>query len=441
MAVVNPCASDEEIFNTGSECSDAMLATYTLYLVPLKDRWTSTDIAGVAGYTNFIENRTMLPAAQRWLPIGGTDTEIGDIVEANSADVIETMPNGVQYLVKRGQFARTFKTAKGGLCFAKALFGNNWTKYGFVEVDKQGKALQVNHGTNGTTGVTTYGPVPLANAYAPLPELATFTTVYKNLFFISFDPLYYVQRSVIVKGDRTENIQDIPGLLDVVVSNYSAPVAASNTAPGGGTVTFTAVGADNDTVQISVNSVDISGTVVKTSSETTVTLLAVKVKDAINALTSTNGGITATNVAGALTIVIPASYGSSVNTLLPIVTIVGTIASTNVAFSAGAYGAVTFQVDVKTECAETNLVAEYPGTSDPGLVQAANFLVTREGVGAVTPTVTLVSVSGSPDHVQIVVPSSTTATSDAITIDLNTPVILAGNGVSGYEGKTGVIYP
>lgn len=315
MALVNPCASDDELFNTGSECNDAMDVTYTLYLVPLKDRWTSTDIAGPAGYTNFVESRTLAAPALRWLPFGGSSTEIGDIIEANVADVIETLPNGVQYRVKQGQFARTLKTAKGGLCLAKALFGNNWSKYGFVEVDKAGKVLQVDHGTDDTTQVTTYGPVPLSNAYAPLPELASFTTVYKNLFFISFDPLYYVQRSIILKGDRTEAIQDVPGLLDVIV------------APS------------------------------PTTTQTTTTIF----------------------------------------------------------------------VTVKTECAETDLIAEYPGTTDPGLIQLVNFVLTNEDGTTNTPSA--IAVVGGEIRF-----TGTFTTGTNITVALATPVILAANGVSGYEG-------
>lgn len=436
MAVKNPCASDDEIFNTGVDCLDSMLATYSIYFVPLKDRWTDNDIDGPAGYTNFILSRVQSAPATRWLPLGGSDSEIGDIVEANVADVLETLPNGVSYLVKRGQFARTFKTTKGGLCLAKALFGNNWSKYGFVEVDKEGKILQVVYSTD-ANGIRTFGPVPLSNAYAPLPELASFTTTYKNLFFISFDPLYYISKSKILKGDRTEDITSISGLLDSEITNFSVPVAASNTAPTTGATTITTLGADGNTIQISINGVDVSGVVTKTSSESTITLLATKVAAAITALASTNGGITAASTVGAITYTVPTSFGSSINGISPVATIVGTIAVTEAAFASGAYGAVTFLLDVTSECSATNLVAQ-PGTS-AGTLLASSYIVKRAGV-AVTPAITVVNVSGSPDHIQMVVPASTTATSPAITIDGAAANVLFANGIIGYDIVLGVTY-
>lgn len=105
------------------------------------------------------------------------------------------------------------------------------------------------------------------------------------------------------------------------------------------TATFevTAVGANGDTLQLTVADLN-TGTgasqttelflVEKTAAESTVTLLAVKIKNAINAGTQTHG-YTATNLAGVVTVTAPKSMGIYLNSGTPYVkTIVGTATAT-----------------------------------------------------------------------------------------------------------------
>ncbi len=124
-----------------------------------------------------------------------------------------------------------------------------------------------------------------------------------------------------------------------VAQKYSAvalragAVGAGATAPTA-TVTITNVGADGDVLAVYVAG-QLIGTFTKTAAETTVTLLAVALKNAINAGTT---GFTAANTAGVLTITAPASRGATLNTVHPLVDDGGTIAATETAFTGGVTG-------------------------------------------------------------------------------------------------------
>lgn len=103
-----------------------------------------------------------------------------------------------------------------------------------------------------------------------------------------------------------------------------------------GVVTITAVGADGDTISVSVTepapggltNVVSLGSFTKTSTETTVTLLAAALVLAINTNT-VNTGYTATNLAGVITVTARPGVGVSLNTGTPLsVAISGTLAAT-----------------------------------------------------------------------------------------------------------------
>ena len=136
-------------------------------------------------------------------------------------------------------------------------------------------------------------------------------------------------------------------LLDIQLYQPTAATHAGGTAATA-TVTLTNVGADNDTVDVLFNGVSLTGgPVTKTSSESNVTGLAAKVVAAITAATSTNGGYTASNSAGVITVTAPVSKGASVNTLTLTITIVGTIAASNTAFTGGVDTNTTLHVSGK----------------------------------------------------------------------------------------------
>jgi hypothetical protein len=429
MALVNPCNLEDNVVNTGVDCDSAMGPTKKLFMVPVSDRFTQADITAVGTFSEYATSRTHDVPGRRWFPLFGSYAPINDIQDATEGDVIETLPDGSKALVRRGFYNRTFLTTKGGDCFANILIRFP-RGFAFIEVDEDEKVKMYEP----STGV--YGGFPTALAYGMSPTLATLTTVFKNGLYLSYNAVTYNKNGKLFASTATEDILSINGLLDSAISNFSAPVAASNTAPTGST-TITTAGSIGDTIQLSINGVDVSGTVTRSGSQTAAQF-ATAVAAAISALVATNGGITAAATGAQIDYTIPASFGASLNTLSAVATIVGAITATQAAFTGGVWGAVTFQLNVDSECSETNLVAAFPGTTAPGLVIAGNFAVTRSAV-TVTPTVSLVSVSGSPDHIQMVVPASSVG-DGAIAINGAAANVLYANGVIGYDIISGITY-
>lgn len=129
------------------------------------------------------------------------------------------------------------------------------------------------------------------------------------------------------------------------------------------TVTITDEGDDNDTIDIvddQGNSI-CGGPITKTSSETTPTLLATKIKTAINANTGTNGGYSAANTTAVMTITAPASLGATVNTLDTAPVIVGTITASTTAFTGGVTRTfyVTMHISAKMDSPNANKVIDF----------------------------------------------------------------------------------
>lgn len=114
-----------------------------------------------------------------------------------------------------------------------------------------------------------------------------------------------------------------------------------------GTYTVTTIGANGDTINISIT--ELFGTVVnlgtytKASTETTVTAVAAAIVAIINGGTITHG-YTASNLAGVITLTARPGLGIFLNTGTPIVvTIVGTIAGTLVQFVGGVASKIAVQ--------------------------------------------------------------------------------------------------
>jgi hypothetical protein len=410
MALINPCNLSIATVNTGSDCDAAMKATAMVIMVPKNAVWTDADLLDFMG---FLKTKFHAAPASRFLPIFGSSAPIRSMNESNESDIIETMEDGSQQFIRYGMFNRTFMTDKGGLCLAKSLMqlGNN---YAFIDVDITGQVAKMKNADG------TYSGFPLNLAYAPIPTLANLKTSYKNNFLMSFSPLNYIKKGKIFASSG-EDILSLRGLFDVVVYS-AAPSTNSGATKAIATDTITAIGADNDTINVTVNGVSISGgTVVKTAAESTVTLLANKIVAAINANTATNGGYTATNAVGAITISGPFGLGNTLNAILPVNTIVGTIAATPAAFAGGVTGSAVLKVGVKTDCAETDLVGLYGAL----LVTAANFLITKGGV-AVVATVALVS---GQAHLTIPYINGT------YKVALAAPSVLKAASIEGYDGS------
>ena len=155
--------------------------------------------------------------------------------------------------------------------------------------------------------------------------------------------LFYTANANLPSGFSTTNrIKSFGSIQDAeqagITLDYSDATAAT------ATLTITAIGADGNTLNISINTPSVSGvtlinlgTYKKVASDSTVTLVAASITDIINSGSSIHG-YTATAAAGVITIKAPKSSGIYLNTGTPIiVSITGTIAATLVQFTGGTF--------------------------------------------------------------------------------------------------------
>lgn len=412
MALVNPCSTGTSK-NTGSECKNAMEATGMIVAMPVTEVWTAAD---ELDFTTFMQTKLCAAPGQRWYPFGGKYQKISGITDANEADVLETQEDGSTDYVRPGMMNRTFMTTKGGECLAQALAALN-KGYGFIEIDQKGKVKRMENADG------TFSPFPTNLIYGPTPELANFKTVFKNKLYLSFSKVDYIENGGMKASDDSESILSLRGLYDVKILSAAAAVSSGGTAATGG---YTIVkGATNDTIDVKVNGVSISGgPVIQTSSESTDTLLAAKVNAAITAHSSTNGGYTGGNTAGALTITAPVGLGATINAVQATATVVGTISTTTpVPFAGGVTGTTILKLFVKTDCAETDLIALYGST----LAVIANFLVTKLGV-TITPS--LISIDVTTGAIFLTIPR----VNGTYIVNLAASATLLAAGIVGYEG-------
>lgn len=140
-------------------------------------------------------------------------------------------------------------------------------------------------------------------------------------------------------GFSTDKIKKVFSLQQAEDLGIDSDYSDGTGATGAG-FTVTAVGATGDTIAVKVAEVYSTvtlGTYTKVAGDTTVTLVATGIKNAINAGTTEHGYV-ASNTAGAITIVAPKRMGKFLNTTTVTTVIVGTItvgSSTNWTSGAG----------------------------------------------------------------------------------------------------------
>lgn len=194
-----------------------MLATYALIMMPKSAFWAESDEADFTGYAK----TKMHAATGRWYLLFGRYAKINGITDSNEADVTETLEDGSKAFIRNGMYSRTFMTTSGGDCFAKALQSMPHD-YSFVEIDLEGKLKRMINADGTRSGF------PVNVAFAPTPELANLKTTFKNKYMLDFSPVDYINNGDIVKGDSTEDILSLKGLLDAKVVD-SAGIANSTT--------------------------------------------------------------------------------------------------------------------------------------------------------------------------------------------------------------------
>lgn len=412
-AVIKACNKGATIKNTASECSESMGPTAMLYAVPSTMKWTDTDLED---FTTFLLNGIHGAKGARIYPLFGPSVPIRKITLSKESDVIPVMDDGTPIFVRYGTLTRAFATTEGGLCFALALQSLNHSGYSIVEVDNANQIL-MRRNEDGT-----YGGLRCTFMYSPSPDLADFKNPGFINFQITFTPAEYVGFGVIFQGDAT--ISDQEGLIDVSIVQDGAPTNAGSTRA---TATDTIViGATGDTVDIKTGGVSLAGApVTQTGTETTATLLAAKIAAAITTNAAVNGGYTAVNAAGVLTISAPASKGATANTTTLTATIVGAITATpGGAFAGGVTGTAVLKVAIQTSCGDDDLIALF-GTK---LVTAALMTVLNSAGAVVTPSLVAI-VAGIA---QLTIPYL----ADTYTVGLAVPATLLAAGIEGYEEVT-----
>lgn len=418
MALIKACIVGNSVKNTGKECDIAMGPTAMIIAVPPQTVITAANLADPLAWI-----RPLLHADKqsRVYPLFGSVAPINVITNDAEADVEVTLDDGTKVPVRLGVYSRTFETISGGLCYAEALLSFIGAGYRTIEIDQVGRTLIRREDTIPKT----WGGMITSYMGGKSPTLATLKDVYRNRFGYSFTPQEMVNNGEIFEGGGP-----LLGLMGLVTSEVVAGTAASVPSVGtaaSGTDTVTAVGADGNSIDVQRGDTSASlsgGPVAKTSSESTVTLLAVKIKDAINAATGTNGGFTATNIAGAITILSPngtALNGVSINNV-----IVGSITATPVGFSGGTNGSGFLYVGVQTHCAESDLV-DLLDAAD--LAQLNNFIITNKATSAV---VTATAVSVVAGELRFAAPTVSGQTYNVIGA---APSVWYGNDILGYDAS------
>lgn len=409
-ALIKACKKALTIKNTGSECSEAMVATAMLFAVPSDLKWTLEDMEDFDGYLN---TQIHAPIGDRVYPIFGPSLPIRKITLNKEADVVPVQDDGTPVFVRYGMYTRMFGTTEGGLCYAKVLQSLNKSGFSIIEVDKQNQILMRANDDGTFSGIKT------TFMYSPSPDIADLKNPAYTYFQLTIDPVEYVNFGEVFQGDAdiTENV----GLLDVSVYQNGANTNAGSTRA---TATDTIViGATGDTVDIKVGGVSLAGApVIQTVTETTATLLAAKIAAAITANAALNGGYTAVNAVGVLTISAPAGKGVLANGLTLTATIVGAITATpGGAFAGGVTGTVVLKVGIQTTCGQTDLIAEF-GTT---LVTAALLVILNSAGGAVTPS--LVAIAAGVANITI------PYLDDTYSVGLVSATALLAAGIDGYE--------
>lgn len=207
----NPCNLSLDPVNTGIECQAKMLATAMLIFMPKGATFTKADIIAAGSFTDLLYTKMHLPAAQRWFVLFGHAAPVRMIADSNEADVFETYDDGTEDFIRYGKYNRTYSTNAGGLCLAQHLMRFP-EGFAFLDVDIASKVLSYEK----SDGV--YAGVPTSMIKGLAPDLATLKTSFKNKLRVSFDPTSYIVKGKIFTSDDTEDILNLNGLLDTVVT-------------------------------------------------------------------------------------------------------------------------------------------------------------------------------------------------------------------------------
>lgn len=420
-AIIKACLVGNSLINTGKECDISMVATSMLIAVPPTLKWTLNDLKDpIAWITPLLH----APKGQRVYPFFGIKAPINNLTNNSGTDLIVTLDDGTPVFMRYAMYTRNYETIAGGLCYAKALQGLNKSGYNIIEIDQQGQMLIGKNEDGSLRGLIT------VFMYSPAPKMADLkTNPYLNQFQLTYSPQELVQNGEIFSN--AGQLLQLMGLIDSEIFKAAPATETTTEVAATRTITLTGVGADGDTIDIPGFEEDtiLTAPVIKTGTETTVTLLATKVKNAINANTATSG-YSATNAAGVITLIAPADLGAAPDGDDTAPTIVGTITATHTAYASGVTALGILRVGVQTDCAETDLVHLFGAALGS---HADNFIVTEKESGDVVAPASAAIVSGWVELTGAYISGKTYNVIGAA------PSVWLSNEVEGYDAsETGV---
>lgn len=349
------------------------------------------------------------------------------LTDGTEKPVIQTFPDGSKAYVRDGFNDWMFQFINGGASLTKELRKFSKYAYDFFFIDADGKLLGID-GSDDTKlrAFPSDGGYQLTLPWKPSDG----SKVTEYMIQFVFNSKYTTDQINFVYDDSFDIVSTIKGLQNVIVTGVPETVAV------GATATDTIViGSTNDTIFPKLSGIGLTAsTVTQTSSETTATLLAAKIVGLINSNVGSNGGITATNLAGVITYTSSPSNGATTNGLTVTHVITGTITATPTAFSGGVTGGTrgAYDITLKTEATKSNLYdlfAEALATGDA-------FIATNDTTGQPVAITSVAAGSSTAktfkvqtDIADVNYPSS----GQKMDITLALPLDLQGLGVYGYE--------
>lgn len=347
------------------------------------------------------------------------------ITDGTEKPVIQSFPDGSKAFVRDGFNDWMYQFVRGGASLTKELRKFNKYAYDFMFIDADGKLLGIKGST--TTKLRAFpsdGGYFLAQPWKQ--NDGSKVTEYACQFV--FNSKYTADLVDFVLDTSFDILSTIRGLQNVIVTGVAEIV------PVGAVSAFEVlgIGSNADSIDVKVNGTSISGgPVSKTSSESSLTLLATKIYNAIN----TAATFTATDqAAGIFVIHGPAADGAALNGVEVELVIVGGITATAADFSGGVTGgaAGSYDVTVKTEATQTNLYDLFPTQ----LASASKWIVTNTTTGGVITVSGVTAGSSTQKFFKIALNTGDADYPEAggkVSITLATPSVLQAAGIDGYE--------
>lgn len=213
--LLNACAGDAGMENTGVECDKMLAVLLGLMAVPATAKWSKADMADPLA---FFQEKIHAPKAERFYPIFA---DLKNFEVADGSDQQETYGDGTTKLLRLGGYTMTLSFIRGGECLAKKLLSLNKKGYRVIVFDELDQ-FKVRKNADGT-----YSGLKVTDLYGSRPQLATYAASFQNKVVINISTEEYIKHASIFKSDT--ELSDLTGLLDVDVESKAAAIATKVT--------------------------------------------------------------------------------------------------------------------------------------------------------------------------------------------------------------------